>query len=304
MGLIGGIDLGGTKIEAGLFDDQLKCLQKQRIGTPSDYPSLLIAITEQVGWVRDQAGQCIPVGLGCPGFFNDDTGLACTVNLAAHGKPFKFDLATRNEQIFVGQDLKCFTLSEANGGAGDGQKHVFGLVFGTGLGGAFCINGNLVTGQQGILGEIGHIPVSANAAARYGLPEVNCGCGRSNCLETWVAGPGLTRLADHFGMKLTSPREIAEAEKSGDQFAGKVMDAWLDLACETLLIVQLSIDPDCIIVGGGLSRIKGIDTRLAEHFAVQCLPGSKPPEIKPAKFGDSSGTRGAALLAKQWNDQK
>lgn len=298
MKFFGGIDMGGTKIEAALFDENLHCLEKQRSATPGTYDGTLKALADQVDWIRTRAGKTVPVGLGIPGFSNVNNGLAFASNLAVNKRPFQSDITGRIQQLSLGQDLDCFALSESNGGAGQGAKYVVGMIMGTGLGSAFCVNGQLVSGRQGIIGEIGHVPVSASATERFDLPEIICGCGRQNCLENWVSGPGLSRLAGHFGATKTSPPDIIEAEKQGDSLAQTTMAAWLDLACEALLVVQLSYDPDCVVIGGGLSRIDGIAARLSDHFQTRCLPGSTPPDIRQAKFGDSSGTRGAALLAK------
>jgi len=302
MSYIGGIDLGGTKIEAALFDDNLQCLQKQRVATPSSYQETLDALVRQIDWIREMADGPVPVGLGSPGFHNEQDGLVYASNLMVNRKPFKSDIIAMTERLCIGQDLECFALSEANGGAGHDTKYFVGMVLGTGLGSAFCVDGKLVSGRQGIIGEIGHVPVSASATNRLGLPDVTCGCGQRNCLETWAAGPGLMRLAGHFGSTWALPSEIVAAEKNGDVLAGQIMEAWLEIVCEALLVIQLSFDPDCVVLGGGLSRIDGIVERLSNRFSLRCLPGSNPPEIKKARFGDSSGTRGAALLAKCMRD--
>lgn len=302
MSYIGGIDLGGTKIEAALFDSNLRCLEKQRIATPGSYQETLAALVEQVNWIRKLANETIPVGLGSPGFFNQNDGLAYMANLAVHRKPFRAEISAMTERLYLGQDLECFAVSEANGGAGQGARVVVGLILGTGLGCALCIDGKLTPGRQGINGEIGHVPISAAVTRAYDLPDVTCGCGRKNCLETWASGPGLMRLARHLGSGLGSPSEIVAAEKRGDLLARQIMTAWLDIVCEALLVIQLAYDPDCVVLGGGLSRIDGVVDRLTEQFSSRCLPGSTPPEIRTAKFGDSSGTRGAAFLAKTMRD--
>lgn len=296
--LRGGLDLGGTKIEAALFSDGYERLATRRIDTPRDsYDDLLAAIADQVAWLRGKTFASLPIGLGCPGFFNDETGLFHAANLPASGKPLKRDLAALVGRLSVGQDLKCFALSEANGGAGEGFSHVFGLILGTGLGGAFCVDGSLQTGFQGLTGEIGHMPVGAPLATEYGLPLRRCGCGLTGCLETLAAGPGLTALYGHVAGEGLPPGEIVRREAGGDRAAARVMEIWLALLSQALLGIQLALDPDCVVLGGGLSKIPRIDARLAGAFAARRLPGSRTPEIRPARFGDASGTRGAAMLA-------
>lgn len=173
MPLTGGIDLGGSKIEAALFDERLDRLTVRRIPTPrEDYEQLLEALAEQIDWLRREAGGNPRIGIGCPGFFDPATGLAHTANLPAKGRPLEADLRARTgADLVMGQDLKCFALSEANGGAGVGKTHVFGLILGTGLGGALCYRGALIKGQNGLLGEIGHVPLSLRSAQRHGLPR-------------------------------------------------------------------------------------------------------------------------------------
>ena len=302
MSLSGGIDVGGTKIEAALFDQAYERITHRRLPTPrSDYSELLDAIESQARWLRDEAGEEIPLGVGLPGFMNPKTGAANTANLPASGKPLKRDLENRISGVTVGHDLKCFALSEANGGAGDGYNRVFGLILGTGLGGAFCRNGSVLVGRQGLAGEIGHIPISTARLSVDELPVIRCGCGLDGCLETLVAGPGLSRLSELVSGESRVPADIVSAEAAGDPGAAKVMDLWLDLASQALQAIQLAYDPDCVVVGGGLSRMENIAVRLAERFAQHRMTRSEQFEIMPARFGDSSGTRGAAILARRAN---
>ena len=298
IGVVGGLDLGGTKIEASLFDANLNCLRTRRIPTPQDdYDKLLVAICDQADWVRKENNQMVPLGIGCPGFSNDKTGIAYTANLPATGQSFRADLKALIPGLVIEQDLKCFALSEANGGAGTGCNNVFGLAFGTGLGGAYCIDGRLVKGWQGLVAEIGHVPIAAKTVLTYGLSLQPCGCGLTGCLETYVSGPGLAALALDVAGKKMMPLEIASAESDGDAKAAQIVNIWLDLAVQALLTVQLMLDPSCIVVGGGISHIEGIVDRMAFRFGTVCLPGSRIPDIKPARFGLSSGTRGAAMVA-------
>ncbi len=298
MALHAGIDLGGTKCEAGLFDEDLALIELRRLPTPGTYDALVDALAEQVAWLRQIAGgAAMSIGMGIPGFFDPETGLAHTANLAATGHPLKSDLCARlGFEVPVGKDLKCFTLSEANGGAGADFKSVFGLILGTGVGGSYAENGRISSSRNELAGEIGHFGVPQRLAARFDLPLWSCGCGLSGCFEPYASGPGLVRLARYFeGLEVDAPTLIAR-RAAGDPAAKRVFDVWLALVAELLVAVQLAYDPDCVVIGGGLSKIDRIETEIAAAFEAAKLPGSAIPAILKPRFGDSSGTRGAALL--------
>ncbi|MEP3277434.1 MAG: ROK family protein [Stappiaceae bacterium] len=298
----GGIDLGGTKIDAALFDNRFTRLTSRRIATPRDsYAGLLNAIVAQVEWIRETANGPIPVGLGCPGFAEPSTGLARTSNLPANGRPLKNDLAGLVDDLVFGQDMQCFALSEATGGAGSAYTGVFGLIIGTGFGGAYCHDGQIISGGNGMPCEVGHIPLSAHVCNRHDLPLRPCGCGLIGCLETYASGPGMSALAEHFTGKPTPPPIIAKRAAAGEDMFEHIMQVWSEIVAEALHVVQLTLDPDCLVIGGGVSHISGLPTRLADAFERSKLPGCRSPEIKLAKFGDSSGTRGAAMIIQREN---
>lgn len=296
----GAIDVGGSKIEAALFGEDLKPLHKRRIDTPAEsYEALLAAIVEQADWLGGQTRDLAAIGIGLPGLVDAETGLAFTANLPATGRRLGADLSARlGRKVPVENDCKCFALSEANGGAGAGFRTVFGLILGTGVGGGVCVAGRLARGLNGLPGEVGHFGLPAERLARYGLPLVACGCGRIGCYETYVSGPGLSRIAAHVTGRAATPGEVAGAA-AGDAGMRKVREIWLDLACELVHAVQLTIDPDCVVLGGGLSRMAGLADDLAAAFAAHKLPGVRSPAFRIAQHGDASGTRGAAILARQ-----
>lgn len=295
-----GIDLGGTKIEATLFGPDLGYLTTRRRPTPrQSYDALLEALADEVTGLRATAGNpALLVGIGTPGLVDAQTGIAVTANLPAGGHRLAHDLAARvGGQVVTANDCKCFALSEASGGAGQGYPRVFGLILGTGLGGGLCQNGQLVLGQNGLPGEIGHYGIPAHIAQHYNLPLLPCGCGRTGCTETYISGSGMTQLARALlGFDRTPPEIAAAPDDPGN---ARVLAVWTGLAAELLHTIQLHIDPDCIVLGGGLSRIDGLDQRLAGEFARVALPSVRIPAILPPRFGDSSGARGAAILALQ-----
>jgi len=303
--MFGGIDLGGTKIEACLFSVDLEPITSRRIATPrSSYPELIDAIAAQYDWLRTAAAvRDLPLGVGVPGIVERPTGLSKAVNLVAYGKPLHDDLSRRlNFPVPVENDCRCFALSEANGGAGQTYETVFGLILGTGCGGGVCYKGKLVAGTNGVAGEVGHIALPMNAAPPVQLPLLRCACGRFGCYETLAAGPGMTALARELIGVEVDPEKIAAEAAAGNQGLQHVFDAWLDIVCELLRTIQLNTDPGCIVLGGGLSRIEGVAELLKDRFTSHSIEGVCGPAILAARYGDSSGVRGAAMLAApKWN---
>lgn len=294
----GGIDLGGTKIEACLFDSQLEEITRRRIATPvTSYEELVDALVQQYEWLRDQAGRDIPLGVGIPGLVDVTTGLSLTSNLVAHGRPLRQDLSQRlGFSIPFQNDCKCFALSEARGGAGDGHRTVFGLILGTGVGGGVCRSGKIVQGMNDLPGEVGHLGIPIDAVPGSSLPIEHCKCGRRGCYETLVSGPGIARLAKFLTGQGLEAHEVAEKAKSDSELK-RVLDIWAAIVCELFRTIQATVDPDCIVLGGGVSRIPGVLELLQKHMPEHLIPGVRIPVVTLAKYGDSSGVRGAAMLA-------
>ena len=294
-----GIDLGGTKIEAQLFTSDWTCADRRRIPTPADYPALLAAMADQIAWCHTRAGAPVPVGIAAAGLVNPQTGLAFTANLPATGHPFPADIsAAAGCPVTYVNDCRALTLSEAVFGAARGLSPVAGLILGTGIGGGVAIEGRLVPGPAMVGGEFGHFAAPAHLVAAHGLPVHRCGCGRMGCTETYVAGPGLTRLCQHVTGRTLSPPEIA-AGKAADPALARVWSIWTEFAAELLMTLTFVIDPAAIVLGGGLSRIPGIAADLSAALAAAQLPGFAIPRILIAEAGDASGARGAAYAALQ-----
>jgi predicted NBD/HSP70 family sugar kinase len=291
-----GIDLGGTKIEAQIFAPDWSCADRRRIDTPRDYPGLVAAMADQIGWITTQGGE-IPVGISAAGLVNPRTGHAFTANLPATGHPFPADIArAAGRPVTYVNDCRALTLSEAIFGAARGLSPVAGLILGTGIGGGVAIDGRLVTGPAMVGGEFGHFAAPAHVVAAHSLPIHRCGCGRMGCTETYVAGPGLTRLCAHLTGQSLTPPEIA-TRKDHDPAIARVWALWADLTAELLLTLSFVIDPAAIVLGGGLSKIPGVDRDLAAALTRAQLPGFAIPRILIAEAGDASGARGAAHAA-------
>jgi fructokinase len=292
-----GIDLGGTKIEGIGIDEQGIERQRLRIATPrGDYPAIVNAIASLVGSIESAQGQRATVGVGIPGAISPATGLvknANTVELIGH--PLDKDLGRVLErEVRVANDANCFALSEATDGAGAGGSVVFGVILGTGVGGGVVFDGRILVGQHAIAGEWGHNPLPwPRDDERPGPP---CYCGRSACNETFLAGPSLSR--DHrlqTGQDLTAP-EIAAHAETGDPKALATMVRYEDRMARALAVVINVLDPDYVVLGGGVSNIERLYREVPLLLPRYVFSDEVTTPIVKARFGDSSGVRGAAWL--------
>ena len=295
-----GIDLGGTKSEAQLFDANWQVIDKQRVATPGTYEELVDVVAAQVKWSLEQAGHPIPVGIGAAGLV-DAEGNAFTANLPAKGKPLPADIAkVAGHPITYINDCRALALSEAAFGAGQGYSTVMSLILGTGVGGGIVFDGHLRAGPSHWGGECGHIPASANTVQANRLKLYQCGCGQTGCAETYVAGPGLARLAADLTGKDFTTQEIGRFKGQAGP-AQDVWNVWIDVTADLLLSLVHSVDPNIIVLGGGLSKIPGVASDLSARLAEKQIGGFGLPSIVLAFGGDASSARGAALAAAQEN---
>ncbi|WP_246184820.1 ROK family protein [Paracoccus aestuariivivens] len=295
----GAIDLGGTKIEARLFDEQMRTQETRRVPTPQDgFDNFLNALVNQIRWLEDASGDSsLPVAISIAGLIDPQTGIATASNIPVSGRNLGRELgAALGRDLPLLNDCMAFAFSEAHGGAGDGADSVLGLILGTGVGAGLVINGAITPRYAGLAVEIGHLGMPARALARHGLPIWPCGCGRDGCNENYVSGTGLRRIAEWAGLSDTDPVNVAASAKI-DADAARVMEIWADLTGEMLYSAQLMLDPEVIVLGGGLSNIPGLPRRLTLALEKLRLGQVRLPRIVVAKHGDSSGARGAALMA-------
>lgn len=298
----GAIDLGGTKIEARLFDAAMQTLELRRVPTPTgDFDNFLAALVGQIRWLEGRAGDpALPVALSVAGVVAPDTGLCTAANIPITGRPLGQALqAALGRALPLINDCMAFAYSEAHGGAGDdaGEGAVLGLVLGTGVGAGLVIGGRIPPRHAGLAVEIGHVGIPARALARHGLPLWRCGCGREGCFENYVSGTGLRRIAAWAGIEDADPARLA-ARIPRDPLAARVMAIWTDLAGEMLDTLQLLLDPQVIVLGGGLSNLPDLPAQLQGALAALRLGQARAPLIRVARHGDSSGARGAALMAR------
>lgn len=290
-----GMDLGGTKIELQLFDDAWAVVDRKRVATPDSYADLLRAIADLTRWADHLAGDHVALGIGAAGLLNPLTGRMLAANLAASGQPLKTDVETAlGRPITLINDCRALALSEAVFGAGRGLGCVAAVILGTGVGGGVAIGGALPSGPTLTGGEFGHIAAPAHLVQTYGLPILPCGCGRQGCLESFVSGPGLQRLARSIAGVDLDPPAIA-ARKGADM--APVWAVWCELAAELLHHVTIALDPDVIVLGGGLSRIEGLVDDLNTCAARAQIGDFPPAPLKLAQGGETSGARGAAYAA-------
>jgi N-acetylglucosamine kinase len=290
-----GIDLGGTKIEAQVFAPDWSLQARNRWPTPRTYPALVEALVVAVRWCENHGDG--PVGFSAAGLINPQTGLALTSNLSATGKRFPADVTrAAGRKIAWINDCRALTLSEAMLGAAQGADPAVGLILGTGVAGGVVTGGKLLPSPAQTGGEFGHFPLAAPPVVTHGLPILTCGCGRTGCVETYLSAPGLTRIAAHLTGVTHAPESIVAGRATTPAFQ-LAWDIWLDLATEFLVTLCLTIDPQVIVIGGGLSRAPGLTEDLARQLTKASLGGFPIPTIRLAEGGDASGARGAALHA-------
>ena len=294
-----GIDVGGTKIEIAVFDSDLNRLWSSRIDTPTEsYASFIDSIVELVDNADNKFHQLGTVGIGLPGI-NDADGLVISANVPCiDGRTPGPQLIKRlgREVVFI-NDCQALAISESNGGAGINARYVLGLIIGTGVAGGFCVDRNLVPGSNGAASEYGHIQLPAILQQRYQLPLRQCGCGLIGCMEQYISGPGLLWLSTHLGGQYQSVADLILCLRNDDLLAKKIFNTYTDCLSYLLATLTMVLDPDLVVLGGGLSNIDELYLQLPERVQGYLFAKQSTPTIVPPRFGDSSGVRGAALLA-------
>lgn len=287
------MDFGGTKIEAAALDADGRFLSRVRGTSPRNYEAGLIAVRDLVAEAERQAGvQGASIGVGGPGSPSPVTGLMRNANSTElNGRPFVDDLARVLERpVRYANDANCLALSEATDGAGAGHAVVFAVVLGTGCGAGVTVGGELIEGRNAIAGEWGHMPLPWPTAQEH--PGPDCWCGRRNCLELWVSGTGLAR--DHDGAR--TAEEIVALARTGDAGAGAALDRYINRLARGLAVVCDVLDPDAIVLGGGMSNVDELYERLPGAIAPLAFSDVFATPVLRAVHGDSSGVRGAARL--------
>lgn len=289
-----GVDLGGTKTEIIALDDAGRELLRRRVPTVKSYDGTLAAITELVTGAEKELGEKGSVGLAIPGTISRITGFAKNANSTwLNGKPFARDLeAALQRPVRTANDANCFALSEATDGAGKGAQVVFGVILGTGTGGGVVVGGQVLDGAHSIAGEWGHNPLPGMTADEW-VEAQPCYCGGSGCIEQWLSGPGLTA---EFKRKTGNEWTAETIAKSDAPEAKAAMTRWMERMGRALASVMNILDPDAVVLGGGLSNIEALYRDLPKMVERHGFCPETPPRILRNVHGDSSGVRGAAWL--------
>jgi fructokinase len=292
-----GIDLGGTKIEALGIDNSGKELVRYRVPTPrGEYAGTIAAMIDLVRRIERETGESGTVGAGIPGTVSRLTGLVKNANSTwLNGRKLREDLSDElGREVRVANDANCLAVSEATDGAAAGKQVVFGVILGTGCGGGVAFDGRVHDGINGVGGEWGHNPLPW--AAGDELPGPQCYCGKRGCMEMWVSGTGLgLDFARVTGRALTGP-EIMAACAAGDREAVAAVERLEDRLARGLATLVNTLDPDVFVFGGGLSKAERIYGNVARLIPQYVFGREVNTPLLKAKFGDSSGVRGAAWL--------
>jgi len=292
-----GVDVGGTKIEALAIASDGAELLRHRVATPrGDYDATVAAIAGLVARLEQQLDTHATVGVGIPGTIARETGLVKNANsIWLNGRPLDRDLSkVLARPVRCANDANCLAVSEASDGAAAGHAVVFAVILGTGCGGGFALNGRVHAGSNGVAGEWGHNPLPWQRPDE--CPGPACYCGRSGCIETWISGTGLAQDYERVNGSAMTGEAIFAASERGDTAANETLARFEHRVARALAHVVNMLDPDVIVIGGGLSRIQRLYANVPPLLPGFVFGGTCNTPIVQAKHGDSSGVRGAAWL--------
>jgi fructokinase len=292
-----GIDLGGTKTEIIALAPDGRVALRRRVETPKGYNGLLELLAELVSGTEAELGARGSVGMAIPGTESSGTNLIKNANTTwLIGKPLRRDLERAlGRRVRLANDANCFALSETSDGAAAGAATVFGVIAGTGVGAGVVVDGKVLGGAHGVGGEWGHIPLPAPSIEEVKTAPL-CYCGKRGCLEVWCSGPGLSADFKRATGRDASAEEIAASDNAEERAA---MERWVDRFARALATMANILDPDVIVLGGGLSNIERLYRDLPPLVEKYAFNLGAPPRIVKNLHGDSSGVRGAAWL---WPD--
>jgi fructokinase len=297
-----GFDVGGSKIAALALDPDGRELGRRRQDVPRDYAGTLDALARIAGELVADHGPAAAVGIALPGMIGAGGELIRLVNLpSVEGRPLAADLARLLDvPVALGNDANCFALSEAVDGAAAGAAVVFGVILGTGVGGGIVVDGRPLAGANAIAGEWGHNPLPPSPAAD-GPPAV-CGCGRNGCVESWLNGAALARDHARLTGRVADGPAIARRAAQGDAGALAVLERYRQRLALALAVVVNLLDPDVIVLGGGLSALPGLYDEVPALWRPLVVAPAPKTRLVPARFGAESGLRGAAWLGRPERD--
>ena len=292
-----GIDIGGTKIEAAALAADGTIRLRRRLPTPAgDYQAVIATVKALVAGIEADLGQAESIGIGIPGTLSPATGLVKNANSTCLiGRAFDRDLAVAlGRPVRLANDANCFALSEAVDGAGQGARTVFGVILGTGVGGGIVVDGRVLTGPNAIAGEWGHSPLPWPQDDER--PGAACYCGKHGCIETFLNGAGLGRAYAALSGRADEAAAIAERAGSGEPAARAALARYVDRLARALATVINLLDPDIIVLGGGLGQIAALYGDVPARWGDYVFSDKVATKLVPPRWGDSSGVRGAAWL--------
>jgi fructokinase len=292
-----GLDLGGTKIEGIALDPAGTTLDRPRVATPrGDYDATVEVLAGLAETLERQAGATATVGVGMPGVISPATGLVKNANSTwLNGRSLASDLGRRlGREVHFANDANCFALSEAVDGAAAGARVVFGVIVGTGTGGGIVVDRRVLTGPNAVAGEWGHNALPWPQPGEW--PGPACYCGRTGCIETFLSGPGLSRdCLESCGRQAEAPEIVARAA-DGDEQAEQCLRRYEDRMARGLASIINVLDPDVIVLGGGMSNVDRLYANVPALWAPYVFSDVVTTRLVKAAHGDSSGVRGAAWL--------
>ena len=292
-----GVDIGGTKIEIAAIDESGAELLRRRESAPrGGYAEAIEAIAQLVLEAEREVGAHCPVGIGTPGAVSRGSGVLKNAYASAlNGMPVKPDLERRlGREVRFANDANCFALSEAIDGAAKGAQVVFGVILGTGVGGGIAVDGQAIEGANAICGEWGHNSLPWPAPEE--MPGPRCACGRNGCIEAFLSGPGLARDHRLATGEARAPADIAARAESGDRGCAGTLERYEERLARALASVINLLDPEVIVLGGGLSRMERLVRNVPARWTRHVYSDSVVTRLARAAHGDASGVRGAARL--------
>ncbi len=296
-----GIDLGGTKIEGIALDEAGNELLRHRVATPAgNYAASLQAISDLVLWLENKTATADSIGIGTPGAISPASGLLRNSNsVCLNNQPLQADLqALLKREVCIANDANCFALSEATDGVAQGAAVVFGVIIGTGTGAGIVVNGRVLNGANAIAGEWGHNPLPWPQENER--PGPDCYCGKQGCIETFLSGPGMSLdFTQHTGEQLSAEQIVALTEQADaihQPQAEACLQRYINRLARSLAHVINILDPDVIVLGGGLSNIQRLYAEVPQQLAQYVFSDVVSTKLVPPRYGDSSGVRGAAWL--------
>ena len=293
-----GIDLGGTKTEGILIDNEGIELKRDRIKTEKNYEGTIKGIVSIVKQFEKEFGNSSSIGIGMPGAISSDSALVKNANsIWLNGQPLKKDLQIAlDRKINLENDANCFTLSEAVDGAGKGHPVVFGVIIGTGTGGGIVVDNKVLPGKNNIAGEWGHISLPNRTDNEKKFVK-ECYCGKNGCMETYISGPGFASIFNLKNNTDYDSHKILDELKNEKEQAKVAFDQYVDHLARGLSLVCNILDPDIIVLGGGMSNISYIYENIDEAFKKYIFSDTFDTKVVKNYHGDSSGVRGAAWLS-------